>query len=139
MKTFFLLILIFCCGFIFTQTSDSITVEKRVYEFAEQMPEFQGGEKALYSFLADNIKYPALAMDSCISGTVYLKFIVNENGSVTDVVLLKGIGYGCDIEAMHVVNLMPDWIPGSQNGKNINVYYSLPVKFIVDCTEKKKE
>ena len=131
--------MVFCSGFISGQTGDSLPSEKMIYSFVEQMPEFQGGEKALYSFLADNIKYPVQAMDSCISGTVYLKFIVNENGSVSDVVLLKGIGYGCDLEAIRVVNLMPDWIPGNQDGKNINIYYSLPIKFIVDCTEKKKD
>ena len=103
--------------------------EPEIFVVVEEMPTFPGGDKALYEFLAKNIKYPAVAKDNGIEGKVYIKFVVNEDGSVSQVQLARGIGGGCDEEAMRVVKDMPKWKPGKQRGKNVKVWYTLPVYF----------
>jgi protein TonB len=70
-----------------------------------------------------------MARDNGIEGTVYLKFVVDKNGKVSDVKVQRGIGAGCDEEAVRVVSTMPNWTPGRQNGAAVNVYFTLPVKF----------
>ena len=97
----------------------------------EQMPNFPGGETELYKYLQKNIQYPASAKNSGITGTVYVRFIVDNKGKISNVTLLRGIGGGCDEEAIRVVKEMPDWTPGKQNGKSVPVYFTLPVKFIL--------
>ena len=103
--------------------------EPEIFVVVEEMPTFPGGDKALYEYLAKNIKYPAVAKDNGIEGKVYIKFVVNEDGSVSQVQLARGIGGGCDEEAMRVVEGMPKWKPGKQRGKNVKVWYTLPVYF----------
>lgn len=103
--------------------------EKEIFVVVEEMPSFPGGDKALYEYLAKNIKYPAVAKDNGIEGKVYIKFVVNEDGSVSQVQLARGIGGGCDEEAMRVVKEMPKWKPGKQRGKTVKVWYTLPVYF----------
>ncbi|HET8962664.1 MAG TPA: energy transducer TonB [Chitinophagales bacterium] len=100
-----------------------------IFLIVEQMPEFPGGEEAMYKFLAENIKYPALAKDNSIQGTVYIKFVVSDKGKISDAVVVRGIGSGCDEEALRVVKKMPNWSPGMQEGKQVDVYYTLPIKF----------
>jgi periplasmic protein TonB len=95
----------------------------------EQMPEFPGGEAEMYRYLMMNIKYPPVARDAGISGTVYLKFVVNKDGSISGITILRGIGGGCDEEAFRVVKSMPAWKPGKQNGIAVPVFFTLPVKF----------
>jgi periplasmic protein TonB len=103
--------------------------EPEIFVVVEQMPEFPGGDKALYEFLAKNIKYPAVAKDNGIEGKVYIKFVINEDGSVSQATVARGIGGGCDEEALRVVKDMPKWKPGKQRGKNVKVWYTLPVYF----------
>jgi len=103
--------------------------EPEIFVVVEQMPEFPGGDKALYQFLAKNIKYPAVAKDNGIEGKVYIKFVINEDGSVSQANVARGIGGGCDEEALRVVKDMPKWKPGKQRGKNVKVWYTLPVYF----------
>jgi TonB family protein len=103
--------------------------EDQVFMVVEQMPEYPGGEKALYQFLSDSIHYPDSAKLAGIQGKVYVSFIVNRDGSVTNARVLRGIGGGCDEEALRVIKLMPNWKPGQQRGKPVEVQYSLPVKF----------
>jgi protein TonB len=103
--------------------------EVQIFMVVESMPEFPGGESALYKFLAENIKYPQMAKESGIQGRVFVTFVVEKNGSVTDVRVLRGIGGGCDEEAIRVVQNMPKWTPGKQRGKAVRVQYNLPVKF----------
>jgi TonB family protein len=93
------------------------------------LPEYIGGEKARNSFLAENIKYPELATSLRIQGTVYLSFIVNENGDLIDIKVIRGIGGGCDEEAVRVIKLMPKWKPATQNGKNVRVIFNMPIDF----------
>ncbi len=103
--------------------------EKTIFMVVESMPEFPGGEPALYKYLAENIKYPQMAKESGIQGRVFVTFVVERDGSVTDVRVLRGIGGGCDEEAIRVVKGMPKWSPGKQRGKAVRVQYNLPVKF----------
>jgi protein TonB len=103
--------------------------ERQIFMVVESMPEFPGGEASLYKFLAENIKYPQMAKESGIQGRVFVTFVVERDGSVTDVRVLRGIGGGCDEEAIRVVKNMPKWSPGKQRGKPVRVQYNLPVKF----------
>jgi len=103
--------------------------EAQIFMVVESMPEYPGGEPALYKYLAENIKYPQMAKESGIQGRVFVTFVVERNGSVTDVRVLRGIGGGCDEEAIRVVQSMPNWTPGKQRGKSVRVQYNLPVKF----------
>ena len=98
----------------------------------EVMPSFIGGEEALYKYLGENIKYPQVARETNISGIVTVQFVVETDGSITQVKLLKDIGGGCGEEAMRVVTTMPKWNPGKQNGTAARVQYVLPVKFSLD-------
>jgi Ca-activated chloride channel homolog len=104
--------------------------ELPVFTVVETMPEFKGGQKALEAFLTSNIKYPEQAALNQISGTVYITFIVDEKGKISNVKVLRGIGGGCDEEAVRVVKLMSGkWNPGKQKGKPVSVQYTLPVQF----------
>jgi len=103
--------------------------ETQIFMVVESMPNFPGGEPALYKYLAENIKYPQMAKESGIQGRVFVTFVVERDGSVTDVRVLRGIGGGCDEEAIRVVKNMPKWTPGKQRGKAVRVQYNLPVKF----------
>lgn len=100
-----------------------------VFTIVEEMPSFPGGENERNRFLAMNINYPQEAVLTGIQGTVYVQFIIDRNGSVTEVKVLKGIGGGCDEEAMRVVQIMPKWKPGKQNGKNVRVIFNMPIYF----------
>ena len=95
----------------------------------ETMPSFRGGEQKLFEFLGNNLVYPKEAKEAGIEGKVFVEFYVEKDGTVTNVKVLKGIGYGCDEEALRVIGLMPKWIPGSQRGKAVRVRYTLPVNF----------
>ncbi|MFY7786245.1 MAG: energy transducer TonB [Thermoflexibacteraceae bacterium] len=99
--------------------------------FVEQMPVFQGGMTELQKFLSRNLRYPKSAQLSNIAGTVYVQFVVNTDGSIVDAKVLKGIGYGCDEEAIRVVSMMPKWNAGKQAGKAVRVRFNLPIKFVL--------
>lgn len=105
--------------------------EEEIFTIVEEMPGFPGGEKALFGYLAKNTDYPAMAADAGIQGVVYVTFVVDTDGKVKDARVLRGIGGGCDKEALRVVNSMPNWSPGRQRGKNVKVQYNLPIRFIL--------
>jgi TonB family protein len=100
-----------------------------VYQIVEEMPEFPGGVEALMDFVAKNVVYPQEAMDKEISGRVFVSFIVEKDGSVNEVEVKKGIGGGCDDEAVRVIKAMPKWEPGKQEGKPVRVSYMMPITF----------
>ncbi len=106
--------------------------QQPVFVVVEQMPHFPGGEKALMKYLATHIKYPALAKESGIQGRVFINFVVEPNGKIDHVKVLRGIGGGCDEEAVRVVEGMPRWIPGRQRGKPVRVSFNLPIKFTLE-------
>ncbi len=95
----------------------------------EVMPEFPGGQEALAKFMVDEVKYPKKARRAGIEGKVYVSFIVDKDGSVTDVAVAKGVDPLLDEEAMRAVRLMPKWKPGTQNGKPVKTKFNLPVLF----------
>ena len=103
--------------------------ENKIFTIVEQMPSFPGGDAALMQYLAKNIKYPAVAEDMGIQGRVICQFVIERDGSVSDVRIARGVDPSLDKEAMRVVSSMPKWIPGRQNGQFVRVKYSLPVIF----------
>jgi TonB family protein len=105
------------------------SAEDRVFTVVEQQPEFQGGHDALIKFVRENMRYPADSRQKGIEGTVYVSFVVEKDGSVTGVSLIKGIDEQCDAEAMRVVGLFPDWIPGKHNDEVVRVRFVMPVKY----------
>ena len=104
-------------------------VEQEIFKIVEEMPSFPGGEAKLMEFVGKNIKYPQIARETGIQGRVFVNFVVEPDGSVSNVSVLRGIGGGCDEEAMRVVKSMPKWKPGKQRGKAVRVQYMLPVNF----------
>ena len=93
------------------------------------MPEFPGGDRALMDFVKDNIQYPAEAKEKGIKGLLYVNFIVEPDGSLSNIKVLKGVGGGCDEEAIRLVESMPKFKPGMQNGEAVRVSYTIPVIF----------
>jgi TonB family protein len=100
-----------------------------VYQIVEEMPEFPGGEKGLMEYASNNVKYPEEAKNKNIAGRVFVSFIVEKDGSINEVKVLRGIGGGCDEEAVRVIKSMPKWKPGKQRGKPVRVKYTVPVNF----------
>lgn len=99
------------------------------YEYAQQMPQFPGGEVEMLKFFSKYTKYPAIAFENGIQGTVLVRFAVMKDGSIEQVQVVRSVEKSLDDEAMRVVKLMPKWMPGQQNGENVNVWFTLPVKF----------
>lgn len=103
-----------------------------IFESVEENPEFPGGFEALFKFISNNLRYPLEAEKNNISGKVFAKFIVRKEGSISDIQILKGIGYGCDEETVRVISRMPMWKPGKRNGEFVNVMFTIPVNFELD-------
>lgn len=103
--------------------------ETQVFFIVEEMPEFPGGEKALVSFLVSSVKYPVIAQESGVHGTVTVSFVIEKDGSVTDVAILRSIDPSLDKEALRVVRTLPRWKPGMQRGKPVRVSYRVPIAF----------
>ena len=95
----------------------------------ESMPQFPGGENRLRNYLQNNLKYPSQARKARVEGKVYVSFVVNSGGRVTDTKIIKGIGEGCNIEALRVINKMPFWKPATQQGRPVSVRFVIPVYF----------
>lgn len=100
-----------------------------IFTIVEEMPSFPGGETGLVKYLSENIKYPARARENNITGTVFLTFVVGKDGKVDDIKVLRGIGAGCDEEAIRVIKSMPSWRPGKQRGQPVMVQFNLPIRF----------
>jgi len=103
--------------------------ETKVFDVVEQMPQFPGGPNALFEYLSKNIKYPVVAEENGIQGRVIVTFVVERDGSITDVKVAKSVDPSLDKEATRVVKSMPHWIPGKQNGSAVRVKYTVPVTF----------
>jgi periplasmic protein TonB len=110
-------------------TAQPVVVEAKIFDRVEVMPQFPGGQTELLKYFANNIKYPSIAKENNITGKVVLQFVINPDGSTSDVRVVRGIGGGCDEEAVRVANSMPNWIPGQQNGQKVKVKYTIPVSF----------
>ena len=96
---------------------------------AEEMPEFIGGEEALYKFLENELKYPPVAKDNSIQGTVLVEFVIERDGSPSNVKILVSLFPDCDQEAIRVIKSMPKWKPGKQMGRPVRCFYNIPIRF----------
>lgn len=104
--------------------------EQTIFEVVEEMPEFpNGGQAGLMQYLAKNIKYPTIAQENGTQGRVVCQFVVNKDGSIVDVKVLRGVDPYLDKEAVRVISTMPKWKPGKQRGKPVRVKYTVPVMF----------
>ena len=103
--------------------------EHKVFDVVEQMPSFPGGNAALMEYLSKNVKYPVVAQENGVQGRVVVSFVVERDGSITDVNIVRSVDPSLDREAARVVSSMPKWIPGKQNGSTVRVKYNVPVQF----------
>ncbi|MDD7596293.1 TonB family protein [Prevotella sp. SGI.027] len=104
-------------------------VENKVFDVVEQMPSFPGGNAALMKYLSENVKYPVVAQENGVQGRVVVSFVVEKDGHITDVKVVRSVDPSLDKEAARVVRSMPSWIPGKQNGSAVRVKYNVPVSF----------
>ena len=114
---------------IIDMPEEVVEEEPEIFLIVEDPPSFPGGEEEMFKYLGKNIKYPPMAKDAGIQGIVYVTFVVMENGNIDQVKVLRGIGGGCDEEAIRVVKNMPSWKPGKQRGKSVRVQFNLPIRF----------
>jgi len=104
-------------------------VEEKVYAVVEQMPQFPGGESAMLSTIGQNLKYPVIAQENGIQGKVIVRFLVEKDGSISKVEVVRSLDPACDKEAIRLIRLLPKFIPAKQNGVNVSVWYTLPITF----------
>lgn len=109
--------------------------DQEVFGIVETMPMFRGGERKLFEFIENNLVYPQQAIDAGVEGWVVVGFYIEKDGTVSDAEVLRGIGYGCDEEALRVVGLMPKWRPGAQGGIKIRMSMMLPINFALSKKE----
>jgi protein TonB len=115
---------------VFEEPVEEVVVDdNQIFTVVEQQPEFQGGYEAMMNFIKKNMRYPASARRMGVDGTVYVQFVVGKDGAITEVKTIRGISADCDKEAERVVNMMPPWKPGRQNGKPVFVRFVLPIRF----------
>ena len=103
--------------------------EQQIFQVVEEMPEFPGGMAECLKFLAKNIKYPTIAQENGVQGRVIVQFVVNQDGSIVDPVVVRSVDPYLDKEALRVIKMMPKWKPGKQRGKAVRVKYTVPVTF----------
>ena len=107
--------------------------QEEIYNIVDYMPEFPGGSMEMMKFIQNNIVYPKNAKEKNISGKLFLKYIINADGTISNIKILKGVAGcpECDEEGVRVVKLMPKWKPGMLNGKPVPVYWNLPINFTI--------
>ena len=110
-------------------TAEASAVGDEVFDVVDQMPEFVGGASSLRSYISQNVRYPAIAEENGVQGTVVVKFVVERDGTVTSVQVARSVDPSLDKEAVRVVKGMPRWIPGKKNGQPVRVSYTIPVSF----------
>ncbi len=117
-----------------TTVPPPLEAEKKdiVFTSVEQIPQFPGGEKALFLYISKSLYYPKMARENEVQGKVFVEFIIEKDGSISNIKVLRGIGSGCNEEAMRVLSRMPKWLPGKQNGAAVRVKYIVPVIFKLD-------
>ena len=110
---------------------DEEEAEDEIFQVVEQDPEFPGGSDAIFKFIQQNLKYPQLAKENNITGRVFVQFVVEKDGSVSNVRAMRDPGGGLGKEAERVVKSMPKWTPGKQRGKAVRAYFTLPINFVL--------
>lgn len=138
---FFVLVMLLISAFYTNQASAQITTPNNsgnselnqqndeIFTVVEVQPEYPGGDEARILFIRNNLHYPMEAKKAGIQGTVYVSFVIETDGSVTDIKILRGIGGGCDEEVVKMISKMPKWKPGRQRGETVRVQYNMPIKF----------
>ncbi|MBV8390030.1 MAG: energy transducer TonB [Mucilaginibacter sp.] len=111
------------------ESETSSAGNSKIFTAVEQEPSFPGGLEKFYKFLQSNIRYPAVAFEKKVQGKVFISFVVEKDGSLTDIKVVRGIGSGCDEEAVRVIGISPKWKPGIQNGRPVRVQYTMPISF----------
>jgi len=101
----------------------------KIFMVVEEQPVFPGGEETRVNFLRENMSYPMKARESGIQGTVFVTFVIEKDGSITNAQILQGIGGGCDEEALRVTKMMPNWTPGKQKGQPVRTQFTMPIRF----------
>ena len=130
MKRFLLLLsAILLTNMAFCQEEKKVSVDDEVFVVVEEQAEFPGGLDSMYAYIHKNLKYPELAKEKGIEGRVFVNFIIEKDGSISNVKILRGIGGFCEEAAVEMVKNMPKWKPGKQRGKAVRVKYTLPVMF----------
>lgn len=127
-KFAFILLAMIACG-ITAKAEIKVKADTTVFIKVEKAPLYPGGYEAFYYFLGKNIRYPTVARDNETQGKVIIKFIVEVDGSLSHLKVSRGIGDGCDEEAIRVLGLSPKWNPGVKNGRVVRTYYSIPITF----------
>lgn len=128
-----LIALLICTLFtVGAQAQDTTKTPPNIFVAVEQEPTFPGGIPAFYKYIGSNLKYPSVARILGLTGKVYLTFVVDKDGSVTDVKPVKCLGAGCESEAARVVSMSPKWSPGIQKGRAVRVQYTMPVSFSLE-------
>lgn len=105
--------------------------EGEIFMIVEEMPEFPGGTEALHKYLAQSVRFPVIAQENGIQGRVYIQFVINQNGEVTNATILRGVDPSLDREALRVVEAMPKWKPGKQRNRPVRVSYTVPINFVL--------
>jgi len=125
---------------VFTEVQEFVPIfveeeevaEETIFTIVEDDPEFPGGQAALMQYLQSSLRYPTMAREAGIQGTVFVTFVVERDGSITDVRILRGVGGGLDEEAVRVVRNMPRWKAGRQRGQAVRVQFNLPIRFVLN-------
>lgn len=121
------------------EVEEAVVVEEKaapedgvIFTIVEENPQFPGGDEGRMKFFKDNMKYPEEAKKQGIQGVIFVTFVIETDGRVTDARILRGLGYGLEEEALRVVNMMPNWIPGKQRGENVRVQFNMPIRFTLE-------
>lgn len=136
---YFMLILSLFATSIYGQESDSLLVEEEVYTIVHEPAQFPGGIEFYYDYLTMQLRYPKSAQKSGIQGRVFVQFIVEKDGAITNAKVVKGIGGGCDEEALRVIQSMPNWNPGRVEGQPVRQKMMQNVQFIIYNAVKKSK
>ena len=131
MKKFIIMALMAVFGLTIVSAQKTVVAKKnqKVFDIVEQMPEYPGGQAALFEFISKNVKYPEDAVKKKVEGKVFVTFVVDTDGKITDVSLLRKVFPSLDAEAIRVISAMPNWIPGKQKGQVVRVKYTVPIMF----------
>ena len=131
MKKFIIMALMAVFGLTTVSAQKTVVAKKnqKVFDIVEQMPEYPGGQAALFEYISKNVKYPADAEKKKVEGKVFVTFVVDTDGKITDVSLLRKVFPSLDAEAIRVISGMPNWIPGKQKGQVVRVKYTVPIIF----------
>ena len=135
-KLFIILSLaVFTGNFAIAQSSKT---DETIYAQVDVQPEFTGGIKEMYGYIGKSLRYPKQAVEANITGKVFAKMVIEKDGSVQDVTILKGIGFGCDEEVQRILKAMPKWTAGKIGGKNVRTSFTMPIMFALENGKKGK-